>query len=96
MAGVDEVVTDRVHEVKETRGTMRVPPGRGESIEVRDLGWGDLDTVFVELVVLRDEGGGSRGADVSDVDVSVAVTAGRTIEMAVSIDRSGQVDDAPH
>ena len=50
----------------------------------------------MELVVLRDWGGGSRGADVGDVDVSVAMTAGRTIEMAVSIDRSRQVDNAPH
>ena len=59
----------------------------------RDLGRRDWDAVFVELVVLR--AGGGR-ANVGDVNMSVAMTAGRPIEMAVSIDRSESVDNAPH
>lgn len=41
VAGVDEVVAQRVHEMEEAGGAVRIPPRRGESIEVRDLGWGD-------------------------------------------------------
>lgn len=37
-AGLDELETDRVHEVKESGGAVRIPPGGGEAIEVGDFG----------------------------------------------------------
>ena len=40
-AGGDEVVAERVHEVQQARGAVRVPPGRRELLEVRHLGRAD-------------------------------------------------------
>lgn len=37
-AGLDELETDRVHEVEESGGAVRIPPGGGEAIEVGDFG----------------------------------------------------------
>lgn len=36
-AGVDEVVTERVHEMEKARGTVGIPPLSGKSIEVGDF-----------------------------------------------------------
>lgn len=35
---MDELEPNRVHEVEESRGTVRIPPGGGEAIEVRYFG----------------------------------------------------------
>jgi hypothetical protein len=34
VTGADKVVTERVHEMEEPRGAMRIPPVRGEGVEV--------------------------------------------------------------
>lgn len=47
---LDELVSQRVHEVEETGRAMRIPPGGCEGVEVRDFG--------------RVDGGGRRGGAV--------------------------------
>lgn len=37
LTGAYEVVTERVHEMKKTRGAVGVPPVGGEGIEVGDF-----------------------------------------------------------
>lgn len=41
MAGVtvtDKVVAEGVHQVKDARGSVRIPPGGGKRVEVGDFG----------------------------------------------------------
>lgn len=37
MATANEVMSKRVHKMKQSRGAMRIPPCRSKSIEVRDF-----------------------------------------------------------
>lgn len=39
MAGLDEIMAEGIHEMQQPRGTMGIPPCRGEGVEMGDFDW---------------------------------------------------------